>query len=82
MSQETSYQKASEATIDDGHGWRGIERMVDVVGNVCSESPVVNAVFEQIPQRHGSVRESMNENRLKETLGIVNCVTGRSNAES
>jgi hypothetical protein len=81
MSLETHYQKASEATIDYGHGWRGIERMVHVIGNICSESPVVNAVFEQIPQWHGSVRESMNENRLKETLGVVYCVTGRSNAE-
>jgi hypothetical protein len=54
--------------------------VVNVISDIRSKSPVVNAVFEQIPQRHGSVRETMNENRLKEPFDVMNCVTSCSNA--
>lgn len=55
--------------------------MVDVISDVGGEAPVVDAVLEQIHQRHGRVRESVNEDGLEKSLRVVNGPTSRSNAK-
>ena len=45
--------------------------MVDVVGDVQAEAPVVGAVLEQVHDGHRSVGESMDEKRLEESLAVV-----------
>lgn len=45
--------------------------MVHVVRYVTGKCPVVRAVLEEVPKRHGSMRESMNEQRLQQALRIV-----------
>lgn len=42
-----------------------------MVSHVRGEGPVVRAVFEQVTQRHGGVREPVHEQRLQDTLGVV-----------
>ena len=45
--------------------------MVDVVGDVAGEAPVVAAVLEQVHDRHRSVGEPMDEDGLQQALCIV-----------
>jgi len=54
--------------------------MVHVVGDVGGESPVVGAVLEEVPQRHGGMREAMDEDGLQQTLHIVDRVAAGGNA--
>ena len=45
--------------------------MVDVVGDVAGEAPVVAAILEQVHDRHRGVGEPVHEDRLKQPLCIV-----------
>ena len=45
--------------------------MVDVVGDVAGEAPVVAAVLEQVHDRHGGVGETVDEYSLQQPLCIV-----------
>ena len=45
--------------------------MIDVVGDVAGEAPVVAAVLEQVHDRHRSVGEPVHEDGLQQPLGIV-----------
>lgn len=56
--------------------------MVHVVRNVSGERPVVAAVLEEIPQRHGGMGEPMNEQRLQQTLRVVSNPADGGNAET
>ena len=53
--------------------WRGrrVEGVVDVVGDVAGEAPVVAAVLEQVHDRHGGVGETVDEYSLQQPLCIV-----------
>lgn len=42
-----------------------------MISNVAGESPVVNAVFEQVSQWHRGVREAMDEDGLQKSLRIM-----------
>lgn len=46
--------------------------MVHMIRDISGEAPVVDAVLEQITQRHCSVREAMNEDGLEQSFGVVN----------
>lgn len=48
-----------------------VKRMVNVVSHVGSKEPVVAAVPEQVTQRHGGVREAMDEQRLQDAFGVM-----------
>ena len=50
---------------------RRIEGVVDVVGDVAGEAPVVAAVLEQVHDRHRGVGEPVDEDGLQQALGIV-----------
>lgn len=56
--------------------------MVNMECYVASESPVVDAVLEQVRQWHGCVREAMDEDCLEESLGVVDRVASSSNTEN
>ncbi len=45
--------------------------MVDVVGDVGGKSPVVGRVLEEVGDGHGRVGEPVDEDRLQQTLGVV-----------
>lgn len=47
---------------------------------VRSKTPVVRTVFKQVSNRHRRVRETVNENRLQQSLSIVEGVASGSNA--
>ena len=44
--------------------------MVDVVGDVGCEPPVVCRVLEEVRDRHRRVRETVDEDRLKQALDV------------
>lgn len=73
--------ETGEGSVDLSGAGRREEWMVHVIGDVGGEAPIVDAVLEQIANWHGRVRESMNENRLEQSLGVVDCVTGRSDTK-
>ncbi len=54
--------------------------MVDVVGDVGRESPVVGGVLEEVGDGHGCVGEAVDEDRFQETLGVVESPTAESNS--
>lgn len=56
--------------------------MIGVISDVCSESPIVHAVFEQISQWHCCVRKPMNEDGFKKSFRIVDGPTSRGNTEN
>jgi hypothetical protein len=63
-------------------GGRGREQgMVDMVRDECGEAPVVEAVFEQVVDRHRGVGEAMDENGFQQTFGIVDHPADGRNAE-
>ena len=65
-------EHTSESSVHDGHvGLRGVQGMADRVSHEESVAPVVSAVLEQVGQRHGAVRELVDEEGLKEALGVV-----------
>lgn len=43
-----------------------------MIGDVCSKAPVVNAVLEEVCQRHRCVREAMDEDGFEKSLGVMN----------
>jgi len=70
--------KSSEASVDLSIAIesRCVIRVIDVVGNIGSEAPIVNGVLENVHEWHGGMRESVYEDSLKETLGVVECPAG------
>lgn len=52
-----------------------VQRVVDVVGHPCCKAPVVGAVLEDVAQRHGSVGEAVDKQRLQQPLQVVEGVT-------
>lgn len=56
--------------------------MIDVVSNVGSKEPIIAAIAEQVANGHGSVRETMDEESFKNTLGIVSHPANCSNTIS
>lgn len=55
--------------------------MIDVIGHVGSEAPIVAAILEQIAQWHRIVREAMHKDGLQQTLHIVNRIATGGNAK-
>lgn len=55
--------------------------MIDVIGHVGSEAPIVAAILEQIAQWHRIVREAMHKDGLQQTLHIVNRIATGGNTE-
>ena len=56
---------------DLGGAGAGVQRVVDVVGDVGGESPVVAAVLEQVHDGHRGVAEPVDEHGLQESLRVV-----------
>ena len=54
--------------------------MVDVVGDVGGEAPVVGRVLEDVHDRHRRVGEAVHEDRLQEPFGVVERPAGRGDA--
>jgi hypothetical protein len=75
------YQECSESTIDNCQAWRSVKRMIDVIGDIGSESPIVSAVLEQVGQWHCCVREPMDKDSFEQTLYIVNCIASGGDAK-
>lgn len=63
--------KEAHASVDEIARGRGVFGMVDKVGDVGGKAPVIDAVFEKIGERHGGVREAMDEECLQLALHIV-----------
>lgn len=61
-------------------GWRELG-MIDVVGDISCEEPIVRAVLEEVPQWHRSMREPVHKNGLQESLQVMDRVTDRRNAK-
>lgn len=78
---QLAYDEAGKCSVDLCSAWRCEERMIDVIGNIGGKAPVVDAILEQIANWHCCMRESMNENRFEQSLGVVDCVTGRSDTK-
>lgn len=55
--------------------------MINVIGHVGGEAPIVAAILEEIAQWHRIVRKAMHKDGLQQTLHIVNRVATGSNAE-
>lgn len=64
-------QEPGEASIHLFVGGCSVEGVVNVVGDVGRESPVVGGVLEEVGDGHGRVGESVDEDRFQKTLGIV-----------
>lgn len=80
MYTQSIYHKCCKATVHLSHARRSELWMIDVICHVCSESPIVRAILEQIHHWHCRMREPMNEYRFQQTFGIMNCVTGSGDA--
>jgi len=76
---EFTKKKGCKAGVYLRSAGRSVERMVDMVGDVASKSPVVATVLEEIHDGHRGVRESMDEDSLKESLGIVSSPSCQGN---
>ena len=68
---ELRAEKAAEERINLDGARAGVERVVDVVGDVGGKAPVVATVFEQVHDRHRRVAEPVDEHRLEQSLGVV-----------
>ncbi len=66
-----AYQEPGEASIHLFVGGCSVEGVVNVVGDVGRESPVVGGVLEEVGDGHGRVGEAVDEDRFQKTLGIV-----------
>ena len=66
-----TYQISGQSGVENERARLREQWVVHVVRHVRGECPVVRAVFEQIAQRHGCVREPVHEQRLQDTLGVV-----------
>lgn len=65
-------QHAEETSIHDVHVLlRRIEGMAQRVAHEERVSPVVDAVLEEVCERHSAVRELVNEKGFKETLRVM-----------
>lgn len=69
-----THKERAECSVDLHHAWRHVQRMIHVISDISSESPVVRAVLEQIAQRHCGVREAMNEDRFQKSFGVMDRV--------
>ena len=68
---ELRAEEAAEEGVDLDRAGAGVQRMVDVVGDVGRESPVVAAVLEQVHDGHRGVAEPVDEHRLEQSLCVV-----------
>lgn len=64
--------KEAHATIDEIARRWGILGMINKVGDIGSESPVIGTVFEKIGKRHGSMRKAMHKQRFQLALHVMN----------
>lgn len=64
-------EEEAEADVGLQEAGGGVQRMVDVVGDVSGEAPVVAAVLEEVPKRHRGVTEPVDKDSLEEPLGVV-----------
>ena len=55
--------------------------MVNVVSDVGGKAPVVGRVLEQVGDGHGRVGETVDEDGLQQTLGVVKGPATQSNSE-
>ena len=76
------YQKPGEASIHLFVGGCSVEGVVNVVGDVGRESPVVGGVLEEVGDGHGCVGEAMDEDRFKETLCVVESPATEGNSRN
>lgn len=67
----TTYHKGGQPSIHQGGGRFREQRMVYVIGHVASERPVVRTVFEQIPQGHRRMGETVHKKCLQKTLSVM-----------
>lgn len=56
--------------------------MVDMVGNICCESPVVSTILEKVEYGHSSMGETVNELGLKDSFCVVEWPTASGNTEN
>ena len=68
---ELRADEAAEEGVDLDRAWAGVQRMVDVVGDVGRESPVVAAVLEQVHDGHRGVAEPVDKHSLEQSLCVV-----------
>ena len=73
------YQETGETSIHLLIGGCSVQRVVDVVGDVGRESPVVGRVLEEVGDGHGRVGEPVDEDRFQKTLGVVESPAAESN---
>jgi len=69
-------QEKRSTHVDLSVGGGGEEGVVDVVGEVGGEQPVVGAVLEQVEDRHGVVGEAVHKDGFEEAFQVVEGVTG------
>ena len=75
----TTHHKTGEPGVDLVVGGSRVERVVDVVGDVGGEAPVVDGVLEEVEDGHGRVGEAVNEDRLQKPLRVVEGPAGQRN---
>ena len=73
------YQETGETSIHLLIGGCSVQRVVDVVGDVGRESPVVGRVLEEVGDGHGRVGEPVDEDGFQKTLGVVESPAAESN---
>lgn len=48
MIDSLTHSKGTQSSPDGAHAGRSVQRMIDVIGHVGSEAPIVAAILEQI----------------------------------
>lgn len=66
-----TYNKSSQGGVHLQVTWGCEEGMVDMVGHISCESPVVSTVLEEVENWHGAMREPMNKQGLKDSFCVV-----------
>ena len=75
-------EHSDQSGVDDGPvGDRSVERMAERVSHLAmndvssayeeSVAPIIGAVLEQVRERHRAVRELVDEERLQQTLRVM-----------
>lgn len=69
LSDKEGGQTAVDLKFAVGRG--RVQWMVDIVGDIGCKTIVVATIFEYVPDGHRGVRETMDEQRLKQSFNIV-----------
>lgn len=68
---QLTHNKSSQGGVHLQVTWGCEEGMVDMVGHISCESPVVSTVLEEVENWHGAMREPMNKQGLKDSFCVV-----------